>query len=74
MKLVWLTGGGIVVDPMELDFMSMTFDVFFIFDTLIRSVVSRCSVIVTVGLVVVNFRIGNDKLKNSSIKEKKLTL
>ena len=69
-----MTGGGTVVDPMELDFMSMTFDVFFIFDTLIRSVVSRCCVIVNVGLVVVNFRIGNDKLKNSSIKEKKLTL
>ena len=69
-----MTGGGIVVDPMELDFLSMIFDVFFIFDTLMRSVLSRCCVMVTVGLAVVNFRIGNDKLKNSSIKEKKLTL
>ena len=69
-----MTGSDIAVDPMELDFLLVICDVFFIFDTLIRCVVSRCCVMVTVDFVVVNFRVGNDKLKNSSIKERRLSI
>ena len=69
-----MTGSGIVVDPMELDFLLVICDVFFIFDTMILCVVFRCCVMVTIDLVVVNFRFGNDKLKNSSIKERILSI
>ena len=69
-----MTGSGIVVDLMELDFLLVICDVFLILDTMIRCVVFRCCVMVTIDLVVVNFRVGNDKLKNSSIKERILSI
>ena len=69
-----MSGSGIAVDPMEHDLLLVICDVFFIFDTLIRCVVFRCCVMVTVDLVVINFRVGSDKLKNPSIKERRFNI